>query len=221
MFRLFLSLIAFFGCAASAQAALYTVELSGKVDFIFTGNAPSLDPSTIPFSVGDDWSVSFQFDDDAPNLSPGSPIGNVYGSGGFNGVVGAYNLQTPQSLIIVMNDFIGGTDTLEIQYRDDTAQDFALNLVEFEFNDPTMTAFSSNDLSASLFDPSLFDLSASFFIIAFADLDLLEFYNARLSLENLTIEELLQPVPAPAALPLFLAGAAGIGALARRRRRLA
>lgn len=208
--------------SAPASAAVYTINLSGVVENVYWGNAPSLDPSTIPFALGDAWSASYTIDDAAADNSS-NPSAGVYATGGFSGSVGTYSFSTPDSYTGVMNDFsdlvppYATYDLIYANWRNDQAQNFSLSLFDISLYDPTASAFSSDALAANIFNLALYSLTNSNITIAFSDSKAGEYYNASLGISSLTVTPLETPLPA--ALPMFLSGIAGFGAWGWRRRK--
>ena len=215
------ALLLFLAPFQTASAAIFNVTISGQVDFIYTGSAPSLDPTTIPFSVGDPWSVSVQIDDSVPDLFPNSASG-IYATGGFAGSIGSYNFSTPFSQAVVVNDgtaFLPSPyDLVTIQYRNDQADNYDVHSFFFNLYNLSATAFSSNALSASLFDLSLYDLSyrQTTAAISFTTQNPFEGYNAQLSFDKMTVTPVVSDVPLPGALVFMLTGVLGFVGARRR-----
>ncbi|MEE9328904.1 MAG: VPLPA-CTERM sorting domain-containing protein [Parvularculaceae bacterium] len=158
---------------------------------------------------------------DFEEATEGAIITDTYTENGvsFDPVQGAYDIFTNGSIIFNARDS-AGLVVIDITFSGGT-----FDLLSFDIMN--LTNVGAFTLTSNLGDS--FAIPAAIGMVNFATtfigvttLTLTQNFGGSLQLDNFTINSVNgSPVPLPAALPLMIAGIAGLGAMTRRRRKAA
>ena len=157
---------------------------------------------------------------DFEEATEGAIITDTYTENGvsFDPVQGAYDIFTNGSIIFNARNS-AGLVIIEITFGGNPFDLLSFDIVN-------LTNAGAFTLTSNLGDS--FAIPAAIGTVSFATtfigvttLTLTQSFGASLQIDNFTINSVTSAVPLPAALPLMIAGIAGLGAMTRRRRKAA
>ncbi len=231
-----LALFSLIASLGTANAAPITVDVNGTV----AGTGSALSGNT--FTPGNAFTLSLIVDTDTPDLVTSGAGGDIIGEYNIESIIFSMGsffatyTSTDQGIgnnLVVLNDTGSGTDEIQIKTFSNSLSPIGLQNTGFDsvsqpvdgftdlsinglrFSDPTATLFSGDDLLGALFALSLLPNRS----LGLEFDDAFPFGQIALNVDSVIVSGLpIADVPLPAALPLMMAGLAGLGLMSRRKK---